>query len=289
MSEYDEHVPTALKDTQEWFANIITRPIDENSQMNSEAPSGIPMSVEAKKYIVPSPTLEPDKRIQIYNQQYWWRLLSTLHDNFPLTTRLFGYTDFNQLIGIPYLQKYPPKHWSLNHLGHLLPKWVREDYHESDLTLIQEAIDADWSYVKGFFAEDLPFEVTDEQEMLEQTYVLQPHISLHTFTHRLMPLRDIMINHEPDYWVKENFPHLEKDHLYYFVIYRNSHYNVVWSEIDEAHFLVLSQFEKQQSISEVCSWLENQESDIQSAANKHLHLWFQEWTVNRWLGSKNTK
>ncbi|MEM1282790.1 MAG: DNA-binding domain-containing protein, partial [Chlamydiota bacterium] len=264
MSEYDETVPLALKKTQEWFASIITQPIDDNSQMEPQSPLGVPMTVEAAKYIIPSPTLEPDKRIEIYNQQYWWRLLSTLHDNFPLTTRLFGYHDFNKMVGFPYLQKYQPNHWSLNHLGDLLPKWIREDYHEEDQPLIQDSIDSDWAYVKGFFAKELPFELENEQEMIEQTFYLQPCISLFKFTHRLLPFRDVMIDQEPEYWEKENFPTLEGNSNYFFVIYRDSYYNVCWLEVDEAQFLLLSRFKIGQSVIEICNWLEKQSKEMQS-------------------------
>jgi Putative DNA-binding domain len=287
MDEYDDRVPIALKETQEWFASIITRPIDDNSQMNPRSPSGIPMTVEAQKYIIPSPTLTPDKRIQLYNQQYWWRLLSILHDNFPLTTRVFGYYDFNKMIGVPYLEKYPPKHWSLNHLGDLLPKWVREEYHEKDKALIQEAIDTDWAYVNGFFAGEYPFEKGNENDILNKTLSLQPHLSLHSITHRLLPFRDVMIEREPEYWKNNKFPHLESSTHYFFVIYRNKQYNLAWSEIDEPQFLLLSQFRRGLSISEACKWLEKQQQSIQSAANRQLHVWFQEWTVHRWLGKSN--
>lgn len=286
MNEYDDNVPQELKDTQEWFASIITRPIDDDSLMNPISPTGNSMSVEAQKYIVPSPTLKPDERIQIYNQQYWWRLLSTLHDNFPLTTRLFGYHDFNNIIGFPYLQKYNPNHWSLNHLGHLLPQWVREEYHEKDQILVKEAIDSDWAYVKGFFAGDYPFELTDEQELLNHTLYLQPHLSLCAFSHNLLPFRDMMTEKEPEHWEETDFPPLQSDKDYFFVIYRNHHYNIAWFEIDKPQYLVLSLFKNGTSISEACKWLEQQDRDIHEAANKNLHFWFQEWTVHRLLGNK---
>src|SRR4051812_44875922 len=107
---FDAAVPTQLKRMQEWFASIITRPVDEESRINPLSPEGVPMEQEACRYITPSATLLPAQRIQIYNQQYWWRLLSIMHELYPLVTRLFGHRDFNQTIAIPYLVKYPPSH-----------------------------------------------------------------------------------------------------------------------------------------------------------------------------------
>ena len=138
--KYDEHVPSLLKREQQWFGSIISRPIDVDSKMNPMSPSGIPMEVEAAEHITPSPTLRSAQRIQIYNQQYWWRLLNTLHDIFPLTTRLFGYQDFNRTIGMPYLTKYPPCHWSLTLIGERLERWVEEDYHAGDKELVKNSV-----------------------------------------------------------------------------------------------------------------------------------------------------
>lgn len=106
---FDAKVPFKLKKTQLWFGSIIGRPIDEDSKMNPISPAGQPIEIEACDFIRPSPTLRPAQRIQIYNQQYWWRLLSSMHETFPLVTRLFGYHDFNKIIAIPYLVKFPPE------------------------------------------------------------------------------------------------------------------------------------------------------------------------------------
>jgi hypothetical protein len=109
MPTSEPKVPIYLLSTQKWFASIITRPITSESQMNPISPSGRLMSEEAKEFISPNHKLSSDQRIQIYNQQYWWRLFSILHQNFPVLTRLFGYTDINHSIGMPFLSKYPSR------------------------------------------------------------------------------------------------------------------------------------------------------------------------------------
>jgi hypothetical protein len=129
---FDSKVPTLLKETQEWFGSIISRAIDGNSQMNPISPTGRPMREEAWDHIRPSPTLQPAQRIQIYNQQYWWRLVNTLQESFPLVTRLFGFHAFNFTIAMPFLLKYPPNDWTLNSLGDRLPRWIEEEYKADD-------------------------------------------------------------------------------------------------------------------------------------------------------------
>ena len=97
---FDKKVPLELKKTQEWFASIITRPIDVENQMMPISPSGVPMEEEAKRFIVPRPKLRADERIQIYNQQYWWRLLNILQDEAVIANHRYYYPNNNsQYIG----------------------------------------------------------------------------------------------------------------------------------------------------------------------------------------------
>ena len=154
---YDAKVPQYLKREQCWFGSIVGRPIDLHSRMNPISPSGRSMEEEAAEHILPSPTLRPSERIQIYNQQYWWRLLNAMHDLFPLVTRLFGHSDFNQSIGFPYLSKYPPRHWSLHLLGERLEQWVTEDYSAGDKELVLHACSVDWAFNHSFFAPAYPY------------------------------------------------------------------------------------------------------------------------------------
>ena len=155
MMGYDEKVPLLLKREQQWFGSIIGRAIDEDSKMNPISPSGVLMEEEAAEHIAPSPTMRPAQRIQIYNQQYWWRLLNTLQESFPLVTRLFGYVDFNRIIGIPYLTKYPPRHWSLAMLGDRLSRWCLEEYQSEDRELVSQAAELDWAFSCCFTMESV--------------------------------------------------------------------------------------------------------------------------------------
>ena len=171
----DPKIPPDLHTIQKWFASIITRPIDCESQINPMAPSGRPISEEARDFISPSPKLSADERIQIYNQQYWWRTLSILHQNFPTLTRLFGYTDFNHSIGMPFLTRYPSRHWSLSLLGNQLSHWIEEDYTAQDKPLIFHTAEVDWAYQTLFFAPpsiDLP----PSLDLFSKKIDLQSHI-----------------------------------------------------------------------------------------------------------------
>ncbi len=285
---YDPHVPEQLKKIQQWFGGVIKQPIDDQSRINPIAPSGTPILKEATKYITPSPTLEPYQRIELYNQQYWWRLLKTLHEIYPLVTRLFGYHDFNQIIGVPYLQKYPPHHWSLNHLGDKLPQWVQEEYTASDQDLIYDAARIDWAYNEGFYAASLPSadsEQSDPTELFSQKMSLQPHVYLFKLRYDMFSFREAFLEKEPEYWEENDFPEMDKGE-YHFVLYRNHANRLVWEKIDAGEFHLLERFQSGSSIEQACEWLETEKGELYQQATENLHHWIQRWIINKWLSSK---
>lgn len=289
---YDHKVPATLKKAQQWFGSIIGRPIDVESRMMPLSPSGQPMEEEAWDYIAPSPTLQPAQRIELYNQQYWWRLLSTLHDTFPLVTRLFGYDDFNQRLGIPYLVKYPPNHWSLAFLGDRFLRWVDEEYHEDDLPLVRDAVHLDWAFGHSFcvrqlepiLSATLPKE-GDPSSLLDRTIYLQDHVHLFDLRYDLFSFRVEFLKQPPEYWLDNEFPPLKKeqDKRFYFVLFRDVRNNIAWKEIPETAFRLLQQFQQGTTVEKACEWLEGQDARLYNEAMQSLHLWFQEWIIYRWL------
>jgi hypothetical protein len=284
-----DQVPCQLKSTQEWFASIITHPLGKKDTIQSRTPHGSLIAEEAARYVIPSSTLRPHQRMQIYNQQYWWRLLNTLHANFPLVTRLFGTHAFNEKIGIPYLLKYPPNHWSLHLLGKCLPAWVAECYKERDRSLVLNAAHLDWAFMASLIAPQHPFLdlsqiLKDNPEgLLSQTFYLQPHITLFTWEYDLLTFRGNFLKQGPDYWVEHRFPALPKGKTYFLILYRNINNNLAWREISKGEFTLLQRFKLGCSMAEACDYIESQEASLYDFVAENLHKWLQDWTQAGWL------
>lgn len=286
---FDPQVPLPLKEIQCWFGSIISRRIDRDSQMMPISPSGMPMSEEAGIYIRPSPTLQPDKRIQIYNQQYWWRLLNVMQDNFPLVTRLFGYAEFNEVIAEPYLEKYPPRHWSLSILGDRLNYWIEEDYMGDNRQLVRDAVLLDYAFFMSFLSAETPaldLQATALEEISEKVLHLQPHVYLFAFDYDMITLRKEMLKESPEYWTEHDFPEMTKGEKHYFVVYRNKALNICSDRIDALEYEVLKLFQRGMSIDGFCDWLEAQETSKAEQAEAALQHWFQTWSAKALLTSE---
>lgn len=277
---YDSNLPQALKETQKWFAAVITQPMNDHSEINPIAPNGQPIKEEAKKFITPNQFLEPWERIELYNQQYWWRMLSHLHDMAPFVTRLFGFRDFNHKIGIPYLVKYPHNDWSLNKLICRLPNWIEEEYKGDDKKLIYHAAVLDQTFNDGFFyAEKKPLSLENLPNPAETPLFLQEHITLFEFPYQLFKFRQEMLKEKPDYWLDHDFPEMEHGE-YNFITFRNPQKNMIWKQIKKEEYTLLSAFKKGKTIEEACSYLKDVPPELGS--------WFQDWAKMGWLTLEST-
>ncbi len=252
---------------QAWFTKQIATPLNDDQTI-----AAINIQEEAPLYIKKSPTLEPHERIEIYNQQYWWRLINTMQEHFPLVLALFGTTPFNEQLAIPFIRKYKPYDWNINLLGEKFPKWIEEAYQENDKALVLNAAKIDWAYISSFLAKDFKPSSYD----LDEKLVHSPSLFLFEMPYDLFSFRREALKQEADYWLDNPFPTLNKGRPYYFIFYRNQNYDLAWQEVDEAEFRILSLFEKALSLNELCDILEDH--PFQDKAEAKLSAWIQKWT-----------
>lgn len=287
--------PADLLKIQEWFGAIINRPMIENDHINPIAPSGVVITKEACQYISSSLTLKPHQRLQIYNQQYWWRLEEVLQTNFPFLARLLGSHKFKQKITVPYLSTCLPDHWSLHSMGAKLPTWIEKYYQEHDKQLVYEAALIDWILSVGFTTENYPIldsqflSKEDPEVLIKKPLCLQPHAFLLKFERDLFTFRDLLMKEDVNFWLKHKQPPLISGKMFYFVIFRNHNQNMAWKNIELAEFLVLEQFKKESSIEAVCEWMGELDSEMYTIMTTHLQEWMQNWTKYGWLTFPPTK
>lgn len=294
---FDRQVPSQLKKIQQWFGSIIGSPIDEDSRINPISPSGTAIELEAAEYIIPSPTLRPAQRIQIYNQQYWWRLLKILQEGFPTLTRLLGYYEFNRSLAIPYLVKYPPGNWSLVTVGDRLSQWVEEEYHGAiNKEVVLNAVRLDWAFCHSFVAGSLTLLTCEkgsndnhEEAFLSQVLYAQPHLHLFQMSYDGFKYRQELLSQSPEHWHQHGLPEITRDRTYFFALFRNQRNEISWKEIAEGEYYLLKLFQQGCSIDKACSWLEDQRDELCESALENLEGWFKEWTSRGWLGQDVTR
>lgn len=255
------------QDVQKWFSEVIANPLRDDQSIQVE---GIELS--ASKHIRPSPSLKPHERIEIYSQQYWWRLIKVMQEHYPLVASLFGLNGFNSELVIPYLKDNKPSTWNINLLGESFPDWLEKNYNENDKALVVGAAKVDWGYVASFLSADISYKDLSLQEEL----TLHPSVHLHKLPYDLFSFRREIIKQKPDYWLDNPFPTLHKGRSFYFVFYRNPKYELAWTEISEAEYTFLEMFRKSLSLNKLCSILDTHKFSGEAA--KNLSTWIHSWT-----------
>lgn len=228
--------------------------------------------VSVNHHITPSPTLTPEQRIEIYNQQYWYRLLAILHEDFPLLVRLFGYRDFNQIIGVPYLTAYPPKSWSLNKVPTNILKWFDQSYHQNDREIVRLAAEIDLAYHDSFIAKNVPPLQGDPEKLFTKQLKLQPHLHLIHANRDLLPHRQTFLNQEVEYWIDAPFPNISHEETYY-AIFRTKNMRIAYKTLSPKEFNCLKSIEQGKNLQEICNQTPSEE----------LPFWIQEWSMRHWL------
>ncbi len=286
MHTFDLQVPPELKRLQCWFGKVISTPLGPDCTIAKFGPNKCKMDKEAARFVVKSQTLQPEQRMEIYNQQYWFRLINTMQDFYPLLVRLFGYTDFNESIAIPYLKDHPPQDWSLNPLGDKLPDWIKLNYKLEDRQLVFDAAQLDQDFHQVFFPKRIVLEETVTEDFLEKPLILQPHVTLHNLPYNLFSFRRDLLMESPDYWIENPFPELPKGE-FHFCLFRNRSSNIQWRVISPVELLLMKELQKGITLDDLCEFLENQEESIRAEAETSLETWFKDWTLHGIIAAKD--
>lgn len=77
----------------------------------------------ADEIIKPGPALTSAERLELYHRQYWFRILDSLAEDFPLLRRMAGDELFWKLIEA-YLLERPSHSFTLRHLGEAFAEFI---------------------------------------------------------------------------------------------------------------------------------------------------------------------
>ncbi|MGD0445849.1 MAG: DNA-binding domain-containing protein [Edaphobacter sp.] len=183
----------SLLELQRRMSEDVRRPLTPNYEMQEVAEDGRPVAGIAEAYIKPNDRLTSFERLEIYNQQYWFRVIGAVSEDFPALNAVLGQKKFDSLI-LAYLKNNSSMSWTLRDLGAKLP-----DFLSSHVQLAGKrprlAVDVarlEWAYVDAFDGRVLPpLAPADAQDLGTDSKVsLQPHLQLLALRY---PVDDIVL------------------------------------------------------------------------------------------------
>src|SRR6266404_7846411 len=114
-----------LATLQRTMARAVMQPLTSDERMQNRAPDGKSMRASASRFIKPNERLTSFERLEIYNRQYWFRVLSSMIEDFPGLRAVLGDKRF-EAISKAYLVDCPSRSFTLRNLGARLERWLRK-------------------------------------------------------------------------------------------------------------------------------------------------------------------
>jgi hypothetical protein len=133
------------------MARAVMTPLTASEHMQRKAPDGRPMRAYAARFIKPNDRLTSFERLEIYNRQYWYRLLSSMMEDFPGLRSVLGVRRFDEMCKA-YLVDCPSRSFTLRNLGSRLESWLRRHPHWAGdkQPLALDIVRLEWADIEAF-------------------------------------------------------------------------------------------------------------------------------------------
>ncbi len=273
------------------------RPLTSRGGMQSRWRDGQPMRKMAASFVKPNDCLTSFERLEIYNRQYWFRLMDCFYDDYPGLRAVLGDRRFARLAQA-YLTEHPSASFSLRNLGCRLvefleaqPRWVAP---QGQLALDMARLE--WAQIEAFDNEakapltmNALLEIDPERTHLQ----LQPHLTLLALSHpvdefliqvkRAERLRSEASNAVEAHPARQRGRHQRrlKPETVFLAVHRHLD-TVYYKRLEPGAFRVLSAFGTKATIAEACSRMGAVEGAPADLGGK-VKSWFQSWASLGWL------
>jgi hypothetical protein len=170
-----------LETLQREMAAAILQPLTANEDMRAEGQDGRKMSEVAASFIAPNSRLTAFERLEIYNRQYWYRVLGALQEDFAGLRAVIGSGTFDAL-SVAYLAAHPSRSFSMRNLGSKLPEWLAANPTGAGRRwrLAIDVARIEWAFIEAFDnAEHAPLTLEQIATLdAGSRLALQPHLNL---------------------------------------------------------------------------------------------------------------
>ncbi|HXS78207.1 MAG TPA: DNA-binding domain-containing protein [Terracidiphilus sp.] len=171
----------SLERIQREMASAVMMPLTSDEEMRKESPDGSSMERVAASFIAPNTRLSSFERLEIYNRQYWFRILGALAEDFPALRSVIGSRGFDAM-SVAYLNENPSRSFTLRNLGAHLPEWLVANPHFAGrrASLAVDVARIEWAFIEAFDAgEHEPLTLEQIATLDGSSHLgLQPHLQL---------------------------------------------------------------------------------------------------------------
>ena len=170
-----------LLELQRRMVEDVRRPLTEAYEMQRADLYGRSVEQIAASYIKPNASLTSFERLEIYNRQYWFRVIDAVSEDYPALSAVLGAEKFDALV-LAYLKETPSTSWTLRDLSGKLPEFLNAHpmLAGRKRRLAVDVARLEWAYIEAFDGRQLAPLTADDIQAIgpDSTVSLQPHIRL---------------------------------------------------------------------------------------------------------------
>lgn len=289
-----------LEDLQRTMAAAVMQPLTADEEMQPEDTtgrwSGRKMADVVGEFIAPNSRLTAFERLEIYNRQYWFRLQTAFHEDFPALRAVVGAERFEILMNA-YLAAHPSRSFTLRNLGSKLLGWLTQNpgYAGRKLALALDVVRVEWACIEAFDdAEFVPLSIEEVAAVGAETRLaLQPHLKLLALDYPADDLVLDMHQHErresseagtrPEAMEEEPYKPLRLRKRAIWLAVHRSEFSLYYKRLTQPEYLTLNALREGRTLPEA---LEAGFTGSHLAVTKQVDLvrqWFANWAELGWI------
>jgi hypothetical protein len=276
---------------QRLAGSVIMRSLGEDFMMQHRWIDGRDMNDVAADFIKPNDRLTSFERIEIYNRQYWYRLIDILYDDYPGLLAIIGSPKFSKLTRA-YLTKYPSRSFSLRNLGSRLEQFLIEEPHwvAPYEKMAQDMARFEWAQTVAFDGpvnppitmDDLAGQSPDRLKLGVQPYITVMELAypLDEFSLAIKrrAVRSEASNAMGEEKRREKTKTIRRPRKRQTFVAVHRHDNELYfKRLDPAAFVLLTALSEGKTLAEACERVEGR------ATAKKINLWFTTWMSLGWF------
>src|SRR5260370_39241929 len=182
-----------LLDIQHRMLEAVMQPLTPGEQMQPRTRDGRSMHEVAGEFIKPNDRLSSFERLEIYNRQYWFRVLASLEEDFRGLRAIIGPRRF-EVLSKAYLVDCPSEPFTLRNLGSRLEWWLRShpEHIQPRAALALDMVRLEWAEIEAFDGAAEPVLVPGDvlASDPDPQFTLQPYLQLLSLRY---PVDDLLV------------------------------------------------------------------------------------------------
>ena len=290
-----------LLDLQRAMAGAVFRPLNARWRMQGRLEDGRNLRAEASEFIKPNDRLSSFERLEIYNRQYWFRLLDCLYDDYPGLLAVLGERKFLKF-ATAYIARYPSDSFALRDLGGRLEQFLRDEpkWSAPREELALDMVRFEWAQVVAFDGLSKPPITTDEildTPPARLRLELQPYLSILALryavddflialkrrnTDGLRSEASNAVESAPKATARKRRVRLPARADVHLAVHRHDN-RLYFKRLEPEAFAILSALSRGVTVEDACveAITSSKLSDVDWAAR--IKEWFQNWAALGWL------